>query len=174
MSKRYDEYLHSHIMNVGKAGRYMVENLSDTGIFDGVGVDEFVRNVWFHDESKRGKDEYDAYDAYFYGERDQGAFDRAWLHHIHNNPHHWQHWLLMNDDGKYREPWKVVPLEMPKVHALEMVADWWSFSWRSGDLRGIFEWYDANRENIVLHDATREYVESVLAAIDAHLEEAGL
>src|SRR5688572_29402107 len=27
------------------------------------------------------------------------AFDKAWLHHQHRNPHHWQHWLLREDDG---------------------------------------------------------------------------
>lgn len=27
----------------------------------------------------------------------QIEFDRAWLHHQHANPHHWQHWCLMND-----------------------------------------------------------------------------
>src|SRR5438445_12020655 len=26
-------------------------------------------------------------------------FDRAWLHHQHFNPHHWQHWVLREDPG---------------------------------------------------------------------------
>src|SRR5947207_278928 len=30
------------------------------------------------------------------------AFDGAWLHHQHVNKHHWQHWVLRNDDGDAR------------------------------------------------------------------------
>ena len=30
------------------------------------------------------------------------AFDRAWLHHQHANPHHWQHWLLNEDSPNPR------------------------------------------------------------------------
>ena len=75
----------------------------------------------------------------------------------------------MNDDGKCRDPSKVVALEMPKVYALEMVADWWSFSWKSGNLFEIFEWYDEHREHIILHERTREYVEHILDVIEEHL-----
>lgn len=30
-------------------------------------------------------------------------FNRAWLLHIHRNPHHWQHWVLINDDPELGE-----------------------------------------------------------------------
>ena len=134
MSKEYDEYLDGHIDAVIKAGKWMAENLDAANDLSDEDRRVFMRNLVLHDISKYGTDEYGPYDAYFYGEADIDAFNRAWLHHIHWNPHHWQHWLLMNDDGKYRDPDKVIPLEMPKVYALEMVADWWSFSWRSGNL----------------------------------------
>lgn len=170
MSKEYDEYLSKHVDGVLNAADWMFRNLN---VFDGMTDEEawaFRNAVSYHDGSKYLPEEYDAYDAYFYGEKDDDAFNRAWLHHIHNNPHHWQHWLLMNDDGKYRDPDKVIALEMPRVYALEMVADWWSFSWRSGNLNEVFGWYEEHRDFIILHPKTREYVESVLDEIRERLE----
>ncbi len=165
MSKQYDEYLREHIGGVRKAAQWMKDNLAITKELSRKECVKFDYNVIRHDFSKYDSEEYDAYDAYFYGDKDVEAFNRAWLHHIHNNPHHWQHWLLMNDDGKYRDPDKVIPLEMPKVYALEMVADWWSFSWRSGNLTEMFDWYEEHKDNIILHPNTRRYVEGVLDEI---------
>lgn len=165
MSNQYDKYLKEHIQSVRKAAQWMLKNLSIANDLDASEVDEIKINVWNHDASKYASEEYDAYDAYFYGEKDEDAFNLAWLHHIHANPHHWQHWLLVNDDGKHRNHDKVIALEMPKVYALEMVADWWSFSWRSGNLHEVFGWYEEHRDVIILHPKTREFVEAVLGEI---------
>jgi len=165
MSKQYDEYLHEHIENVTKSAQWIIDNIGDSVGLDKGQMAEFIVNASYHDDSKRSFAEYGPYDAYFYGEKDEEAFNRAWLHHIHENPHHWQYWLLVNDDGKYRDPDKVIPLEMPKVYALEMVADWWSFSWRSGNLTEVFDWYEDHKDNIILHQNTRRYVEDVLDEI---------
>ena len=172
MSKQYDEYLREHIVAVQKAMNWMLNNIESLEEETGYNRSEFVYVASVHDMSKHGPHEYDAYDAYFYGERDEDAFNRAWLHHIHKNPHHWQHWLLMNDDGKYRDPDKVIPIEMPRVYALEMVADWWSFSWRSGNLDEVFGWYEDHKDAMILHPKTREFVEAVLAEIRNKLDEA--
>ena len=168
MSREYDEYLSSHIHNVKRAGRYLAENFRETDVFSGADLSEFYWLLEWHDSTKYGPDEYGAYEAYFYGERDEESFNFAWLHHINRNRHHWQYWLLVNDDHG-----KMVPLEMPKVYALEMIADWWSFSWRSGKLDEIFAWYDEHKDGIILHDKTRAFVESTLDAIDAHLRANG-
>lgn len=48
----------------------------------------------------------------------QANFNAAWLHHIHVNPHHWQHHILHEDSGK------VFVLVPPAPLAYEMVADW--------------------------------------------------
>jgi len=170
MSEKYDEYLQSHIEAVGRAAQWMVGNLSAVDELTREEKDAFIIHAHNHDSSKFDPTEYVPYDDYFYGEPDEELFNYAWLHHIHNNPHHWQYWLLMNDDGKYRDPSKVVPLEMPKVYALEMIADWWSFSWRAGNLMGMFDWYDEHRDFIILHESTREYVERVLDEIRSKAE----
>ncbi len=115
-----------------------------------------------HDASKSKPDEYEAYDAYFYGGNRSyavvQAFQRAWLLHIHRNPHHWQHWVLINDDPGEGE----VLLEMPYNYIIEMICDWWAFSWAEGDLSEIFSWYDEHKDYIKLNPKTRETVEDIL------------
>ena len=162
MSKEYDEYLKSHIDSVRQAGEWMAKNLSYFKEAPASFRNNFLGNVMRHDKSKYYSCEYDAYDAYFYGKKDEDAFNRAWLHHIHVNEHHWQHWLLMNDDGKYRDPDKVIALEMPEIFVFEMIADWWSFSWKCGNLNEIFNWYEEHKDNVILHEKTRRRVEDIL------------
>ena len=163
MSKEYDEYLERHISDVNLAARWMVNHMNMRLTDDE--MDTLMRNIENHDRSKYDECEYRAYDDYFYGERDIEAFNLAWLHHIHNNPHHWQHWLLMNDDGKYRLPGKVIALRMPTVYLVEMLADWWSFSWSSGRLTDVFDWYDEHKDMIVLHRDTRVELEDMLETL---------
>lgn len=162
MSKEYNNYLKTHIGYVNQAGEWMTENLSYFKAASSTTKYVFLLIIDGHDASKYGPEEYGAYDAYFYGEKDEDAFNRAWLHHIHVNEHHWQHWLLMNDDGKYRDPDKVIALEMPLPYIFEMIADWWSFSWKSGNLNEIFDWYEEHKDSIILHEKTRRRVEDTL------------
>lgn len=171
MSKEYDDYLNEHISAVQKAAAWMLDNLSPA--LTDLSADETIillTNLPNHDKSKYGDSEYVAYDRYFYGTKDVDAFNVAWLHHIHHNPHHWQHWVLVNDDGDLGDQGKMMPLEMPTIYAFEMVADWWSFSWRSGNLREVFDWYAGHKDGIMLHENTRGYVERLLGEIREALE----
>lgn len=159
MSEKYDEYIKEHKENVGKAFDWLEENLPE--IFDG---DEgFIKACYTqchiaHDMSKGDVEEYGAYDAYFYGRNKSYKvvqnFNKAWLHHIHNNPHHWQHWVLINDDPNEGE----IILDMPDVYIIEMICDWWSFSWKKGDLWEMFGWYDDRSNYIKLSKNTRKKV----------------
>ena len=163
MSVRYDTYLAEHTSAVQKAGEWMLSY----GIvpFDQYDLRrKFAEKLADHDASKRSEEEYEAYDDYFYGKSEdketaKACFDYAWLHHIHQNPHHWQYWILREDEGKE------TALEMPEEEAYHMVADWWSFSWRAEDLTTIFDWYAKHKTVMVLHDRTRKLVESILERI---------
>lgn len=168
MSNQYDDYLKKHIENVKKAAEWMLENLPAAGELSEVEVKDIGIQVDIHDESKRGIVEYKPYDRYFYAGGSEEAFNVAWLHHIHVNPHHWQHWVLMQDDDD--EP---VAIEMPRTYVWEMVADWWSFSWASGDKLEIFDWYGEHKETMVLHERTREYVERLLREIRDNIGDNG-
>ena len=162
MSQKYDEYLHEHISNVNKAGEWLI----DHGLVEEDSVDILRQFLKKHDASKFNPQEYDPYDDYFYGKGKNDpdtkeAFDYAWLEHIHHNPHHWQYWVLINDDDG------TTPLEMPQEYVYEMIADWWSFSWKNGDLFEIFDWYaEHGTSAMLLHLDTRKLVEDILDQIE--------
>jgi hypothetical protein len=137
-----------------------------------------------HDWSKFLPAEWAPYVAYFYGPKEppahvlyspngrpnveanradwlaerQAAFDRAWLHHQHANPHHWQHWILREDSGAQRL------LPMPDSLVREMVADWMGAGRAITGRWEAAEWYRANAHRMSLAPETAGLVESLLAA----------
>lgn len=168
MSAKYDEYLKNHRDNVKLGCHWIRDNLP--GVWDD-SKDVLFNISSFHDVTKFTPAEYEAYDAYFYGEEKTPEvveeFNKAWLHHIHYNPHHWQHWILINGDPNEGE----IVLEMPYEYVIEMICDWWAFSWAKNNLHEIFEWYDEHKAHIKLHPNTRKTVESILEKIKNKLEE---
>ena len=123
-----------------------------------------------HDQSKYDKEEYDAYDKYFYGNRSYEVvqnFNYAWLQHIHKNPHHWQHWILINDDPDLG----IVALEIPLNYIIEMICDWWSFSWKLGNLYEIFDWYAKHRDGMQMNATSRKIVEDILNKMHTKLDD---
>lgn len=170
MSIGYDEYLIDHKANVAKGLEWMEENIPD--ILTGLNIVDLrnqIRND--HDLSKSTIAEYDAYDQYFYGKNKSyevvNNFRHAWLHHIHRNPHHWQYWVLINDDPGEGE----IILDMTDDYIIEMICDWWAFSWKKGDLHEIFNWYDEHKDYMKLSKNTRKKVEDILEKIKKKLEE---
>lgn len=166
MIDEYDEYLHKHINAVKTAFDWLVTNLPE--LFKDYDADVLGSIMISHDASKWDDEEYFAYCEYFYGEHKdeswvQEDFDFAWLHHQHNNPHHWQHWLLREDDGNTKA------LEMEYINVVEMICDHWAFSWVKGDLFEIFNWYAQNKEKMILHPNTQELYESILDKIKSKL-----
>lgn len=82
--------------------------------------------------------------------------DYAWLLHQKRGKHHWQFWVLMNDDGS------TVALPMPSKYVKEMVCDWRGAGRAITGEDNVVEWYAANWHNMNLHPATRHEVESML------------
>lgn len=157
MSIEYNLYLEEHKANVQKGYEWFEANLPE--LIKGIGE---WNTKFAHDASKTEEDEYKAYDAYFYGGnrsyKVMQDFNKAWLMHIHRNPHHWQHWVLINDDPIEG----IFILDMPMEYIIEMICDWWSFSWKNGNLFEIFNWYEQHRYYIRLSYRTREIVEGIL------------
>ena len=108
---------------------------------------------------------------YFYGNNKSyqvvQEYRRAWLLHIHRNPHHWQHWVLINDDPKEGE----IALDIPYNYILEMICDWWAFSWQKDNLNEIFNWYDEHKAYIKMSPKTRKSVEAILEKMKEKLSE---
>ena len=169
MSVQYDEYLENHKSNVKKAFAWLDKNLPD--IIHSVRDDLEWQICFGHDASKYKKDEYEAYDAYFYGGNRSYQvmynFKNAFNTHIHRNPHHWQHWVLIHDDPD--EPETI--LDMPDNYIIEMICDWWSFSWAKGDLNEIFAWYEEHKNYIKLSESTRHNIEFILNKMKEKLKE---
>ena len=182
MSFAYDIYIDLHKKYVMYAANWIYKNIdhdilkryvSPTAI-------ECISNPGCfadHDQSKFMIEEYEAYDNYFYNggystEEGKKEFDKAFLHHLHHNPHHWQHWVLPQyDDSK-----ETKVIDMPDIYILEMICDWWSFSWKNffekgpgkdfeNEIYGIFDWYDDHKNIIMFSETTKEKVEGLLAVI---------
>lgn len=165
MSLLYDDYLAEHIGNVNKGLHWMLDNLELNN--DEKNALENAITTFNHDASKYDREEYLPYDEYFYGGNRSYQvvqdFNYAWLRHIHHNPHHWQYWVLLEDDPQTGDRFKA--LAMPLYYIFEMIADWWSFSWKNENLGEIFTWYDSHRDKMILHRDTRRIVEDILRRI---------
>ena len=122
--------------------------------------------IWqgiIHDWSKFLPDEFIAYANYFYGgdtrkdrfytpEQGTYEFNVAWLKHQHRNPHHWQHWVLQNDDGP------VFTLDIPDKYLKEMLCDWIGAGKAQG-YNDVSGWYTKNRDKMRLSSNSRLWIE---------------
>ena len=127
------------------------------------------RGLWWrglmHDMSKLRPSEWGPYVEYFYGKhsdsnyRVKEDFDRAWLLHQHRNPHHWQFWVLKEDDGGTKT------LPMPAAYRTEMLCDWLGAGRAITGKVGVNGWYSKNKHLMKLNPATRNWVEGQLVEL---------
>lgn len=151
---RHTESLIKHITFVREAGEKL-------------GVDK--RQLANHDNSKWSTEEFLPYAINFQGDKSpvlkgdvKEDFARAWLHHIHCNPHHWQHWIF--PDGYSPKETKIENgvMIMPSAYALEMIADWMGASMAYTGFWDMTDWLYKNMPNVRLHSFTAQYVRGVL------------
>lgn len=112
-----------------------------------------------HDWSKFTPAEYFGYQRHFFSMKGSSpnitGFNRAWLHHIHHNPHHWEHWIIPEK--------RAVP--MPERAVREMVADWmaagraYEGKWPE---KHNWKWLVENRHEMNLSFVTDATLDSVL------------
>lgn len=129
------------------------------------------RDQWmYHDASKFDRVEFNGYARNFVGadgkarsHGDPVAFAPAWLHHIHCNPHHWQHWIFPNGftpkDANV-EAGGVV--EMPDHYVVEMVADWLGASRAYTGHWDMSKWLKDNLPRVMLHTKSAETCRLIL------------
>lgn len=150
----YYEYLVNHISNVQRAYQEMLRPIVVEVYPDDLPFCDL--SVAQHDASKYDDEEFCAYCNYFYPcegfEKDDAAFDLAWLRHQHLNPHHWQHWVLMRDSGEKE------PVDMPLEEVVNMCVDWHSFSAKDPKSTA-YVWYQNNKDKMVLSEHTKQLVE---------------
>ena len=135
-----------------------------------------VRGI-LHDWSKFLPSEWIPYANFFYGPKakparnetgyykptDTGdaAFDFAWLLHQKRNRHHWQWWVLPEDDGGE----KVIDMALPTRK--EMLADWRGAGRAQGhtEANECRDWFLANKGKMRLHRRTAIWIKQQLDII---------
>lgn len=138
---RYLKYICLHKWYVFRAGRAL----------GGIPLWRLI----IHDYSKFSRAEWTPYVNRFFGGRagvedkslDPREFHLAWLHHLHNNPHHWEYWIVPNHSED--------PLPIPTHFIREMVADWLGAGRGITGSWDLTEWYEKNKDRQILHDQVK-------------------
>lgn len=121
--------------------------------------------LWRHDLSKFSYEEFGPYAMHFHGGGAPNLFSGAWLHHIHHNPHHWEHWIFPNGFAIKGSQSEGGVMPMPENYIFEMVADWMGASYTytgSWDLSG---WLKGNIKKITLHTQTASKLRGILGGL---------
>lgn len=156
--EEYEQYLKEHINGVKRSYNEIKDIITELNLTDDdiSFLENLINN---HDKSKYGDEEFYPYLYYFYPSEEyklnDNSFDYAWLHHIHNNPHHWQYWILKEDEGD------VKLLDIPKIYIIEMLCDWHSFSYKNPESTAN-KWYNDNKDKMLLSANTRKIIENIL------------
>lgn len=120
----------------------------------------YARHFYNADGTKRARSGYVRY-----GATGDAAFDRAWLAHVRRNRHHHQYWSWVEGTDSHGQNARAEAMQMPMADVREMVADWRGASKAyGGDAR---VWYLEHRDEIVLHPATRYWVETQMGLAEA-------
>ena len=125
-----------------------------------------------HDWSKFTPTELFGYAGNAGGGVSKKKWARAWLHHLHCNPHHPEHWVLSwlgnpdfyNGLGERIETF-VTLMPMPETYVREMIADMMATSKRVIGSYDIATWLNRNGPKMHLHDETIALVDKVMKEI---------
>ncbi len=130
----------------------------------GLKLDVPLEQLNIHDQSKLSQDEFPFYARQFFGDKgDPDGFARAWLHHIHANPHHWNHWLFADGFTPKGSTVEGGAVPMPHKYIREMVADWMGAGYAYTGSWDMTEWLTENLPRIRLHSQTAREVAEILA-----------
>lgn len=161
--EEYRKYINEHIQNVKRAyEEYGVIVARTLGLYSKEETD-LLKNINVHDISKFSESEFDGYRQYFYPfpgmEKDEMKYNKAWLQHIHHNPHHPEHWVLPQD----ADASKNIILDMPRVYIVEMILDWIAMGYKFNSK--VYDWYEKEKDKKPLSEFTRVLVERCMKAL---------
>jgi hypothetical protein len=173
-SNEYNNYIETHRANVLRAFDecylpYVDHEIESTP--SDKEIEEIRNQILQHDLSKYSDEEYDAYLHKFYPdgskseEEIKNDFAYAWLHHLHENPHHPQYWFLRNDTDHSDDR----ALDMPYRYVVECLCDWSSFQYMTSEMKpGIkpnstaHNWYNEHKKDFEFSDNTIKLIEEIL------------
>lgn len=158
----YQKYLDNHIKNVKRVYNEIVVPNIDLFELTNAEKEQLEDNICKHDNSKWIEPEWIGYRQWFYPEseddKDRNKFDVACLHHYHNNPHHWNHWILNDDEDASLN--KI--LSMPKIYVIEMLCDWGSFKYGDDPDSTAYKWWNSNNHKMAMTNDTRNLIEKYI------------
>lgn len=150
VARKYLEYVRQHIECVWRAEEELKLD---------------VPNIGLHDLSKFDMAEFPGYARHFCGGGDPNGLATAWLHHMHENGHHWQYWLFPDNFTPRGSDVVNGAVFMPEVNVREMVADWHGVELALNGKWSITGWLARSMPNIRLHPDSAAYLRRVLANI---------
>lgn len=158
--QEYRDYINEHILNVKLAFKVYGELICNEL---GLQLQEIANQVDEHDESKWSHEEFDLYRIKFFPEPDEPKisdqeFNIAWLHHIHYNPHHPEHWVYYNEESN-----RITVYDMPDNYIAEMIFDWIAMSYKFNNK--VYDWYEKEGKDKLFTSSTRRKVEYLLNKI---------
>jgi hypothetical protein len=100
------------------------------------------------------------------GIKDVDEFNLAWLHHIHHNKHHPEHWAVIKTAYKYGgQDNNILFLPMPYEYVQEMIADWMAVQKTYADSWDMCDWLTKNWFLLPIHKDTRMDASGILYTI---------
>jgi len=119
-----------------------------------------------HDLSKYSITEFFTSAKYFTGnsspvdaEKIKNGYSLAWQNHKAKNKHHWHYWTDFENGD-------LIILKMPAKYLAEMLCDWVgagkAYNKGNWTIDTFKSWYQHDKENMVLHESTRSYIELLM------------
>lgn len=169
--EEYKNYVQDHIRKVQKVWKTFLDvpDVEKVPELQEIKNSSHMQNLYGHDYSKTFDLEFYPYRRKFYPTEQEKSetdakeaeedFLTAFRHHVFYNFHHWNHWVLVTS------PDKIIPICMPLVYSIEMLADWGAMSLAKGN-EVPSQYYEKIKDSIVLHPKTREEVEKFIGHFD--------
>ena len=186
-ANEYTKYIDEHIANIKKAfneyapvlcsllvmydnGYTSKDDLhNDPSVYDEINqlYIQLSKQIQSHDLSKYSAEEFGLYRRKFYkadGEEELSdyEFNKAWLHHIHNNLHHPEYYIYTDYDNHC----ETMVYEMPNRYIAEMILDWIAMGYKFNDK--VYNYWKKERTNkaFIMHDNVVKKVDYIMERLE--------
>lgn len=134
-----------------------------------------------HDNTKFSFSEFYPGVKYYTGKKSPNSIQKeiegyssAWLHHKSRNKHHYEYWMDYNEKCFKERGEKITPIEMPTKYLVEMfcdrVAACKTYKGKEYTDSDPLEYYEQQREQMIIHKKTRVELEKLLRDLAEHGE----
>ena len=157
--KEYRDELNSHYDEYKKTFTTCFDKIKE--MIPPEEIQELIDNMRNHDKTKFSEKEFNAYRQWKHpmdGERkDKDKYELALLHHIHNNTHHIEAFVLI--DGN-----KVKPLRIPLMYIIEIALDLITEGREEG--KTGTEIFDEMKDKVLIHPESKKDLIAVIKTFD--------